>query len=221
MANARIIRQNFFNAPTIANYSIDEKYLIIGLACTADDYGRLWKDASNIKSMVFPIHKKITVQWINRTINKLIKNGVLCEYEEDKIRYIHFPKWFEKGWYLKQRIDHPKEFGGCPDCPTCNTEGITRKVRETSRAIKDNIIKPNQINNTSKTNTNYLKIVAELSARSFMEHTHDKYPLITDSKYASLLSNYMQRIEKKGAWEIDHAKEFDKYLYKQHELLRS
>lgn len=221
MANARVIRQNYFNEPKLQKYSIDERYLIIGLACTADDYGRLWKDSMNIKSIVFPTNKSITEQWINKTINKLIKNNILCEYEEEKIRYIHFPKWFDKGWFLKQRIDHPKEFGGCPDCPICNTEELKNKLRETSRAIKDNIIKPNQINNnTSNTNTSYLKIVGELSARSFIEHTYDKYPLITNSKYVQLLSNYIESVNKQGAWERDHVAAFDKYLDEQHELLR-
>ncbi len=220
MANARIIRQNFFNAPTIANYSIDEKYLIIGMACTADDYGRLWKYASNIKSIIFPTDKEITDQWISRTINKLIKNGVLCEYEEDKIRYIHFPKWFEKGWYLKQRIDHPKEFGGCPDCPTCKTEEITRKVRETSCAIKDNIIQPNQIkDNTNKSNKNYMKLISELSSRRFIEQSHEKYPLITNDRYTEQLDKYIQEVDTDDGWDKDHQVEFDKQLQQQHEWL--
>ncbi len=222
MANARVIRQNFFNEPKLNSYTIEERYLIIGLACTADDYGRLWNDSSNIKSIIFPTHKSINERWINRIINKLIKNEVLCEYEQDTIRYIHFPNWFDKGWFLKQRIDHPKEFGGCPDCPVCNTEDKKNKLRETSRAIKDNIIKPNQIdNNTNKSNTNYIKMVSELSSRSFIERTHDKYPLIINSKYVQLLNNYIKRVEKNGTWEIDHAEEFDKYLDEQHELLRS
>ena len=48
MANARLIRQKFFNEPKLAKYTIEERYLIIGLACTADDYGRLWYNTSNI-----------------------------------------------------------------------------------------------------------------------------------------------------------------------------
>lgn len=116
MANSRLIGQKFFNEPKLAKYTIEERYLIIGLACTADDWGRLWYNASNIKSIIFSTYKNINEDWIEKVIEKLIKDGILCEYEVDNILYIHFPLWLKKGWYLKQRIDHPKEFGGCPDC---------------------------------------------------------------------------------------------------------
>ena len=47
------------------------------------------------------------------------------------------PKWFEKGWVLKQRIDHPREFNS-PDCRMCQTEIIYWEKRESSRVTKDN-----------------------------------------------------------------------------------
>ena len=63
----------------------------------------------------------------------------------DGTKYGHFPKWFKKGWYLKQKIDHPREFQS-PDCPICQTE---KKKRETSRRIKSSLnkIKRNKDNN--------------------------------------------------------------------------
>jgi hypothetical protein len=53
------------------------------------------------------------------------------------MEYAHFPKWFEKGWVLKQRIDHPREFNS-PDCRMCQTEVIYWEKRESSRVTKDN-----------------------------------------------------------------------------------
>lgn len=116
MANSRLIRENILNEPKLTKYTIEERYLIIGLACAADDYGRLWYDTSNIRSIIFPTYKNITEDWIIEVIEKLITSEILYEYEVDNILYKHFPLWLKKGWYLKQRIDYPKEFGGCPDC---------------------------------------------------------------------------------------------------------
>ena len=80
---------------------------------------------------------KITKKWIEKTLNKLVLDGILCKYEDGDSLYAHFPKWFEKGWFLKQRIDHPREFQH-PDCPLCNVESVSRKTHEISRTIQYN-----------------------------------------------------------------------------------
>ena len=81
MASSRCIRQNFFNHPLIAQkYDIDERYLLIGLACASDDFGRFWYNLSNIKSTIFPTDDNITIEWIKDCIDKLISHSVLCNY---------------------------------------------------------------------------------------------------------------------------------------------
>ena len=50
MANARVIRQNFFNNPLVSKFEPMERYLLIGLTCAADDFGRLWGNCENLKS---------------------------------------------------------------------------------------------------------------------------------------------------------------------------
>ena len=122
MAHARIIRQNFFNDPLIAEkYSVDERYLLIGLACVADDFGRFWYNPANIRSGIFPIDDNITSNWVDECLKKFTNDFILCQYDIENIPYAHFPKWFDKGWYLKQRVDHPREYQS-PDCPICETE---------------------------------------------------------------------------------------------------
>ena len=97
MANARLIRQNFFNDPLIAQkYNLKERYLLIGLACAADDFGRFWYNESNLKATIFPTDKNITLKWIGQCLDKLTNDFILCHYESDGIMYAHFPKWLDK-----------------------------------------------------------------------------------------------------------------------------
>lgn len=209
MANARIIRQNFFNEPKLAKYTIEERYLIIGLACTADDYGRFWHNTSNIKSIIFSTYPKITEDWIKKVIQQFIADKILCNYEVDNILYLHFPNWFKTGWCLKQKIDHPKEFGDSPDCPICLTKELMQKKRETSRAIKSNKKKINlKENNESEENKPYETLHQVLSARNYMSKMIDKYPLVSGDKYIEVLDRYLNQVKKHDSWHKDHKKEF-------------
>jgi len=147
MAFTRVIRQNFFIDPEIlAEYNIKERYFIIGLVCNADDYGRFWYYSKLIQTQIFPTDEEISSDWVDQALKKLVNGGILCFYEVSGKQYVHFPLWFEKGWYLKQRIDHPREFG-FPDCPMCLTEEKAMNKREVSRAIKDKSNKSNKNKN--------------------------------------------------------------------------
>ena len=109
MAYSRIIRQTFYNDPLIADkYKLDERYLLIGLACVADDYGKFWYSAANIRSTIFPTDTDVTIDWIEQCLQKYLDSRILCKYEADGVLHGHFPKWFENGWFLKQKIDHPR-----------------------------------------------------------------------------------------------------------------
>lgn len=213
MAYARIIRQNFFNAPTLSKYSIDEKYLLIGLACTADDYGRLWNKPANIKSIVFPADKDISEEWIKEVIEKFIKNEILCIYDANGISYIHFPLWFTVGWCLKQKIDNPQEFRDLPDCPMCLTKEMKLKKRETSRAIQSNKIQSNpKQKNKTKLPTKRDDLYNTLSTSYYMEHMVDKYPLVVGSHFTDTLDRYLNHIEKSKGWTKDHKRGFEVYV---------
>ena len=142
MAHDRIIRQNYFNSPIIADkYSIKQRYLLIGLACAADDFGRFWYNSSNIKSIIFPTDNDIDTNWVDKCLKMFTDDFILCQYEVENTLYGHFPKWFEKGWFLKQKLDHPREYKS-PDCPFCKTETIKR---ESSRIIKSKLNKEKKI----------------------------------------------------------------------------
>ena len=182
MANARVIRQNFFNNPLISIFDPMERYLLIGLACAADDFGRLWGNYDNLKSTLFPIDKNITSDWISKSIDLFIKQKIICEYAVDEVTYYHFPKWFDKGWFLKQRVDHPREFGS-PDCPICQTEV---KKRESSRTIKDNRIKEKEIKENA---------IERISSPTYYHEITNRYPLIDLKTYKYLFDGYVRKCQ--------------------------
>ena len=198
MANARIIRQNFFNNPLISIFDPMERYLLIGLACAADDFGRLWGNYDNLKSTLFPIDKNITSDWISKSIDLFIKQKIICEYAVDEVTYYHFPKWFDNGWFLKQRVDHPREFGS-PDCPICQTE---LKKRESSRAIKYNRIK----NKENKDN-----VIKRISSPTFYDEITNQYPLIDIQTYKLLLKGYIVKCQNSNI-EVSE-REFENILF--------
>ena len=157
MAFTRVIRENFFiNPEVLAEYNIKERYFIIGLVCNADDYGRFWYSSKLIQTQIFPTDEEISSDWVDQALKKLVNGGILCFYEVSGKQYVHFPLWFEKGWYLKQRIDHPREHV-LPDCPNCLIEAKTRNKREISRTIKDK---------SSQSNINEDNILEERARKS-------------------------------------------------------
>ena len=209
MAHARIIRQTFYNDPLIADrYNIEERYLLIGLACYADDYGKFWNNLSNIHSVIFPTDDELTPEWIGECLNKLESDSVLCMYSVDGIKYGHFPKWFVKGWFLKQKIDHPREFQH-PDCPICRTE---QTKRETSRAIKGNSIK----RDISKKKERKDKIKDRFKDPYFFKRLIDKYEAIDKNIYSKIMNGYINQLSPDDINEIeDHERELEKLLLRE------
>ena len=140
MAYSRMIHSNFFDSPELSKYTEKEKYFMLGLVCFADDFGKIWLNIERLRVNIFVGNSKATSNWMLKTIHKFIEDSILCKYVVNGIEYCHFPNWFVKGWFLKQRIDHPRD-NVYPDCPTCQTELITRKKRENSRTIKEKLNK--------------------------------------------------------------------------------
>jgi len=221
MASSRVIRQNFYNNPFIAKYNIDERYLLIGLVCAADDFGRFWSNLSNLKSIIYPTDN-IPFEWIKDCIDKFISDEVLCHYIVDDVEYLHLPLWFEPGFALKQKIDHPREYL-CPDCPVCRTEELKRKKMQLKKTRKfaGNTIKANSIkDNTIKRKLN--------NDQSMLDRYKDpivrdnfliRYPLLDISQYNLILKQYILSLNDNNRNEQDHERLFDTKLKKAHEYL--
>jgi len=212
MAHARIIRQNFYTHPLIAEkYDVGERYLLIGLACHADDFGRFWYNEESIKATVFPADTNIKIDWLTQSLQNFIDDFILCTYEVDGILYAHFPHWFKKGWFLKQRLDHPREYAS-PDCPLCETE---KQKRETSRTIKKKKNKPKKTEQiVTKEEINEL-----LTNPQFSIEMMNKYPLITKVKYRRIVDIYSDWIFTLDDPIENHKRIFEGKLMGEHEML--
>ena len=198
MAFTRVIRQNFFIDPEIlAEYNIKERYFIIGLVCNADDYGRFWYSSKLIQTQIFPTDEEISSDWVDQTLKKLVNGGILCFYEVSGKQYVHFPLWFEKGWCLKQRIDHPREFV-LPDCPICLIEEKAKNKREVSRAIKDKSNKSNKNKDTifeeRARKSNQMKLIKD-SFNDLQEKFPEDNVELQFEKYSDYLSAHGKQYE--------------------------
>ena len=212
MAHARLIRQNFYTDPLIAEkYKIEERYFLIGLACHADDFGRFWYNEASIRATIFPTDESITKEWIKTCLKKFIDDFILCEYEVNEVRYGHFPRWFKKGWFLKQRVDHPREYAS-PDCPLCETE---KRKREISRAIKDKSIKHKK-NKSKLTKDSLIDILTE---PTFSGQMLTKYPLVGKEDYRQIIEKYYNWLDEHKDYDKNHQREFEGKLMGRQEIL--
>ena len=138
-----MIRRNFFNDPLIAGkYDIQQRFLLIGLACSSDDFGRFWWNGGNLKSQIYPVDTK-QAKWVEKQLDIFQNDGLLCQYKVENFLYGHFPSWFDKSFCLKQQLNHPKP-DQLPDCSIHQmNDKITRTLRETSPPSKTNVTEPN------------------------------------------------------------------------------
>ena len=165
MANARMIRRNFFNDPLIAErYDDSQRYLLIGVACASDDYGRFWWNGKSLKSIIYPLDNR-QPKWIEKNLELFLKDEILCKYEVKNIIYGHFPLWFDKSFCLKQRLDHPKPEQS-PDCKIHQmNEKNTRTSRETSPPSKVNITELNTNKESVGTDTLSISLIEEMKSK--------------------------------------------------------
>ena len=184
---------------------------MIGLACHADDFGRFWYNEASIRATIFPTDESITKEWIKTCLKKFIDDFILCEYEVNEVRYGHFSRWFQKGWFLKQRVDHPREYAS-PDCPLCETE---KRKRETSRAIKDKSIKHKK-NKSKLTKDSLIDILTE---PTFSGQMLTKYPLVGKEDYRQIIDQYYNWLDKHKDYDKNHQREFEGKLMARQEIL--
>ena len=115
MSNSRLVRGHFFNHLEVLELDIVARYLLIGLLCEADDYGKFNNNPAMLRAHIFPTDK-ISESKIRGYIDTLEKKGIICCYKVANREFAHFPYWLSTGWFLKQRMDHPRE-EVIPLCP--------------------------------------------------------------------------------------------------------
>ena len=128
MSRIRTVKPDLFGSYSLANVSIEARYLFIALFTEADDYGILIDSPKKIAGTVFPHDEKVTVAKVNRWLSDLEEVGCIYRYEQDGGRYIILPAWDDH-----QRISHPaqevlpKPSGGLPEGLRPEGKGKERK----------------------------------------------------------------------------------------------
>jgi len=132
----------------LAEVSVLERYLYIGLVSNADDDGRLRGDPLYVRAVIFP-YDTIDKAVIVRGLQRLNDMKLIQWYEVDEVKYIQHPNWNRyqyirdrrpstlpppKGYTppstiphtLKQYKGNQDKAGSKPfkvDCPKCNGTG--------------------------------------------------------------------------------------------------
>ena len=117
----------------------------------------------------------------------------------------------KKGWFLKQRLDHPREYAS-PDCPICETE------KQKNEKLHGQI-KRKKINKKTEQIVTKEKINELLTDPQFTIQMMNKYPLITKVKYRRFIDIYSDWIFTIDHTIEDHKRGFEGRLMGEHEIL--
>ncbi|WP_133140242.1 hypothetical protein [Legionella genomosp. 1] len=101
MSRIRTIKPEFWTSEQILSCSLNARLLFIGMWNFCDDNGVHTASYVRLKTEVFPADDFSPAE-IEKLINELIQNNLLCEYEKDNALY-----WMVTGWKKHQRIDKP------------------------------------------------------------------------------------------------------------------
>ena len=184
MANNRLIRKGFFTNPAVSKLTVEERYLLIGLTCIANDWGKFWYQPMHIRSQVFSLDK-INPKKMTKMLKTIEDLGIICTYENNGELYAHFPEWREKGTTFFQRLDHPQPDVEIPHCPihgSIEPQDSLRNFYETSNSIEQNgnEVKKNVIENKRTQGTPAL----------ITEEGDGSFPKIVDEAKREILSKY-------------------------------
>lgn len=112
MPRIRTIKPELFLSETVAALSLQAERSFIGLLTQADDKGRLRESAPVFNGALWPCRPEHTVADMRSDLDEIVGQGLLCRYEVEGKRYLHFKTWEEH-----QRISHPSTRNLCPPCP--------------------------------------------------------------------------------------------------------
>ncbi len=107
MARIRTVKPDLFGSYTLANVSIEARFLFVGLFCEADDDGLLLDSPKRLAGAIFPHDEKVSAAKVNGWLCDLEKVQAIVRFEIEDGQYIGIPKWRSH-----QRISHstPSKF---------------------------------------------------------------------------------------------------------------
>lgn len=101
MARIRTIKPEFWTSEQIVECSPIARLLFVGLWTFADDRGVIPRRSRSIKMLIFP-GDDFCLDDIDRWIDELQTNGLVCVFSADGTEYLSIT-----GWEKHQRIDRP------------------------------------------------------------------------------------------------------------------
>jgi len=96
------VKPDLFGSYTLANVSIEARFLFVGLFTEADDDGLLLDSPKRLAGAIFPHDEKVTAGKVNAWLDELQKVLAIMRFEVDDGQYIGIPAWMDH-----QRISHP------------------------------------------------------------------------------------------------------------------
>jgi len=79
MARNRMIKPEFWESETLASVSRDARLMFIGLWNFSDDYGVCQASPRRIIGDIFPLDEDVTIPKLNKWIDELLKNNLICK----------------------------------------------------------------------------------------------------------------------------------------------
>jgi len=108
----RTIKPELFLSETVSSLTLQAERSFIGLLTQADDKGRMRESAPVLNGALWPHRPEHSVADMTSDIDEIVSKGLLCRYEIEGKKYLHFTTWEEH-----QKISHPSTRNLAPPCP--------------------------------------------------------------------------------------------------------
>lgn len=107
MATKRMIHDRFFDSLDVAELTVQQRYLILGMIAHADDQGRLLADPRWLKKEIFP-YDAVKPSGVQADLEAIASNGdTVILYQVGDRQYVQFANWWE---YQSLQWAKPSEY---------------------------------------------------------------------------------------------------------------
>lgn len=139
LGQRRMVYTNLWQNPDFAKLSNEAKLLYIGTITVADDDGKLRGNSLLLRSQVFPLDEKVSVEDVRKWLNEIVRSKLITFYKVKNEYYIQHPNW-GKYQYIRPDIYKKSKIPSSQKSNRNSTKSLTninqdkiREGKETSR----------------------------------------------------------------------------------------
>lgn len=112
MTKRRMISEDFFQSEKVAEWTLRQRMLVLGIIANADDQGRIRGHPQWLRSRIFP-YDDFTAEEVEADLQEISKvNDTVLVYEVEGKRYIQLQNWWEyQGLPWAKQSDFPAPDG--------------------------------------------------------------------------------------------------------------